>query len=136
MTFYGIARADVQADISCYGNVPLPNNHLNKPVKFVLHTYVDTDLKREIGAFIQYSTSKEVIPLVFSKYVPDTEDPDLGNYELYRIEIIDKKITGEYMFAQTGAGNKQGKYVKYTNFRTGKTILLTHTAHGDSNCKI
>jgi hypothetical protein len=75
MMSYGVAKADVQSEISCYGYVPHSNNHVSKPITFVLHTYVDTDLKKEIGAFVQYNRSTDIIPLVFSKYVPtDTDD--------------------------------------------------------------
>ena len=133
---FGAARADVQSETSCYSYSPRPNEH-TKPIQFALRTYVDTDLKKEIGAFVQYNGSKDIIPLVFSKFVPtDTEDPGLGNYEIYRTEIVDKKITGEYMFAQTGAGNKQGKYAKYTNFRTGKQISLQYSSAEGTDCKI
>ncbi|MFI4919854.1 MAG: hypothetical protein ACHP65_09900 [Legionellales bacterium] len=136
MMFYGIARADVQSENSCYFYTPRPDDRI-KPIHFALRTYFDTDLKKEVGAFVQYNNSKAIIPLVYFKYVPtDTDDPGLGNYEIYRLEIVGKKITGEYMFAQTGAGNQQGKYVRYTNFRTGEKISLQYTSGDEPDCKI
>jgi len=131
----GIARADVQSETACY--VYVPRDGSNKPIKFALRTYVDKDLKKEVGAFVQYNSSKENIPLVFTKYVStDTDSPDLGNYEISRVEIVDKKIAGEYVFIQSGAGNTQGKYVVYTKPKSGKKITFMYTGDNDVDCKI
>jgi hypothetical protein len=131
----GIARADVQSETACY--VYVPRDSSSKPVKFALRTYVDKDLKKEIGAFVQYHASKEIIPLVFTKYVrTETDSPNLGNYEISRVEIVDKKIAGEYVFIQSGAGIAQGKYVVYTKSKTGKHITFMYTGDNDADCKI
>ena len=64
-----------------------------------MRTYEDKDLKKEVGAFIQYSSSKEIIPVVFAKYIStDTDSPGLGNYEISRVEILDSKVNGVYVF--------------------------------------
>jgi len=131
----GIARADVQSDTACY--VHVPHDEVSKHIRFVVRSYFDNDLKKEIGAFVQYNGSKEIIPLVFTKYVAtDTDSPGLGNYEISRIEINNKKVTGEYIFYQTGAGHTQGKYVKYINEKTGKTTSFMETDADDPSCKI
>ena len=130
----GMARAEVQAETSCYSMVPPGKS--SKPIRLALRTYIDQDLKKEVGAFIQYNGSKISIPLVLTKHVnTDTDAPDLGNYEATRIEIVEKKVAGEYVFAQTGAGVTQGRYVKYRNGKTGKVVTFQH-AGDDPSCKV
>jgi hypothetical protein len=131
----GVAKADVQPKTTCYFNVPRDNS--SRHVELALRTYEDMDLKKEIGAFVQYRGSKETIPLVFNKYTStDTDSPELGNYEISRIEISKNKVTGEYVVIQTGAGIRQGKYVKYTNFKTGRSMIFMATGEDDPSCKI
>lgn len=130
----GMAKAEVHAETSCYSMVPPGKS--SKPVRLALRTYVDQELKKEVGAFVQYNGSKDGIPLVLTKYVStDTDSPELGNYEISRIEISDKKVAGEYVFVQTGAGITQGKFVKYKNAKTGKVVTF-QSIGDDPSCKI
>ena len=130
----GFARAEIHVETVCYSMVP--PGKMSKPVRMALRTYVDQDLKREVGAFVQYNGSKQIIPLVMTKNVStDTDSPDLGNYETSRVEISEKKVGGEYVFAQTGAGITQGKYVKYRSAKTGKVVTFQY-AGDDASCKI
>lgn len=131
----GVARAEIHSETTCYSSVPKGSS--SKPLRLAMRNYEDKDLKKEVGAFIQYSSSKEIIPLVFTKYISaDTDYPSLGNYEISRVEISDSKINGVYVFVQTGAGNTQGKYVKYTDLKTGKSTIFVHTGDDDPACKI
>jgi hypothetical protein len=131
----GIARADVQSETTCY--MYESQTTASKDILLVVRTYLDNDLKKEVGAFAQYNGSKEIIPLVFKKYVAtDTDSPGLGNYEISRIEIKDKKVTGEYIFFHTGAGHTQGKYVIYKNAKTGKATLFMEIPDDNPSCKI
>ncbi len=129
------AQAEIQAETECYVRVP-PGKDA-KPIRMVFRRYVDQDLKKEVGAFVQYNSSTEIIPLVFAKHAStDTDSPGLGNYEDTRTEIVGKKPAGEYTFVQTGAGNTQGKYVRYTSAKTGKAVVFQHTGDDDSSCKV
>ena len=132
----GIAKADVQVETSCYVHVPRDNT--SKHIKLALRTYVDKELQKEVGAVIQYNGSKETIPLVFRNYrAIDTDSPDLGNYEITRVEVVDKKLAGEYVFSQTGAGNTQGKSVTYKKSPTSKPITFMYLGDDeDPACKI
>lgn len=131
----GIARADVQSETTCY--MYESQKTASKDILLVVRTYLDNDLKKEVGAFAQYNGSKEIIPLVFTKYVAtDTDSPGLGNHEITRIEINDKKVTGEYTFIQTGAGHTQGKYVRYKNSKTGKSINFMEISEDNPSCKV
>jgi hypothetical protein len=132
----GIVKADVQVETSCY--VHVPRDGASKHIKLVLRTYVDTDLQKEIGAFVQYNDSKEIIPLVFESYRPlDSDSPNLGNYEIKRLEILRNKTEGEYVISQTGAGNTQGKSVTYKKSTTGKPITFMYLGDDDDpTCKI
>jgi hypothetical protein len=145
-TLYCVAaNADVQTKVTCYAHAP--RSSVDREIDLVLHVYVDNDLKKEVGSFVQYSVSKEAgafvaysapkepIPLIFTKYVPtDTDSPDLGNYDIYRTEIFNNKVTGQYVFGQTGAGIRQGKYATYKNFRTGKTMSFEFVGDKLSDC--
>lgn len=130
----GMARAEVHSETTCYSMVPPGKS--SKPVRLALRTYVDQELKKEIGAFVQYSGSREIIPLVLTKHVStDTDSPELGNDEISRIEISAKKVAGEYVFTQSGAGVTQGRYVKYKSAKTGKAVTFQFSG-ADPYCTI
>lgn len=99
-------RAEIVAETSCY--VRTSPGKDARPVQMVFRRYVDQDLKREVGAFVQYNQSRDLIPLVFVKHVDtDTGSPELGNHAITRIEIVGGHAAGEYLFVQTGAGNRK-----------------------------
>lgn len=129
------AQAGTQVQTECYVRVPPGKD--SKPIRMTFRRYMDEELKKEVGSFVQYNNAKEIIPLVLGKHVStDSDSPELGNYEDTRIEIVGLKVTGEYTFAQTGAGNTQGKYVRYTSAKTGKSVTFQHTGDDDSSCKV
>lgn len=130
----GTAAAEIQAVTSCYAGDSRSNSKAT--LRLAVRTYTDTETQKEIGAFAQYDGAKSSIPLVFVKLVAtDTDSPGLGNYELTRVEVVGKKLTGEYVFTQTGAGNRQGRFVKYKSARFPKPIVLQHTGEDDRDCK-
>lgn len=131
-----IVKADVQVEMSCY--VYVPRDGARKHIKLVLRTYVDAAVQKEVGAFVQYNDAKESIPLVRMNYRRlDTDSPGLCNDEITRIEIADGKIAGEYVFSQTGAGNKQGKSATYRKSATARPIEFMHAGDDDDpDCKI
>lgn len=130
----GTAAADIQTKTSCYVGDSRPNSKVN--AHLAVRTYTDTATQKEIGAFAQYNHSKSSIPLVFVKFVAtDPDSPALGNYELTRVEVVDKKVTGEYVFVQTGAGNRQGRYVTYKSAKYPKPVLLQQSDESDPGCK-
>lgn len=131
----GTTAAEIQVQTSCYAGDSRPNSKVH--IELAVLTYTDTTTKKEIAAFAQYNGAKSSIPLVFHKFVAtDTDSPGLGNYELTRVEVVDKKVTGEYIFVQTGAGNRQGRYVTYKSAKFRKPILLQRSSgDGDLDCK-
>ena len=132
----GTAAAAIQAATTCYVGDSRPNSKVNVQLAVRTYTDTDTDTKKEIGAFAQYNGAKSSVPLVFVKFVPtDTDSPGLGNYELTRVEVVDKKVTGEYRFVQTGAGNRQGRYVTYKSAKFPKPIVLQQGYENDPQCK-
>ncbi len=113
------AQAQIQVETECYVRVPPGKD--SKPVRMVFRRYVDPDLKKEVGSFVQYNGSTQFIPLVLVKHIStDSDSPGLSNYEDTRTEIVNGKTAGEYTFVQTGGGNRQGKYVRYTSAKAGK----------------
>ena len=119
------ATAEIIVKTACYVGDTRPNSKLS--LDLAVRTYIDTTTNKEIGAFAQYNHAKTSIPLVFVKFVStDTDSPELGNYELTRVEVVDKKVTGEYVFIQTGAGIRQGRYVKYKSANGSKSVILQH----------
>lgn len=129
-----IAHAEVQVKESCWTHAARGGS--DKRIQFVLKAYTDTALGREVGAVVQFVGSKGTIPLVFTNFVKmDMEDdPDAGNYELTRIEVIDGKIGGEYVFSQVGSGIRQGRMVTYRKSKTAKPITFYHSSDGDGGC--
>jgi hypothetical protein len=129
-----IAHAEVQVEESCWTHAARGSS--DKRIQFALKAYTDTDLGKEVGAVVQYVGSKGTIPLVFTNFVrTDMEDdPDAGNYELTRVEVIDGKISGEYVFAQVGFGIRQGRMVTYRKSKTAKPITFYRSSDEDGGC--
>lgn len=129
-----MAHAEVRVEESCWTHAARGGS--DKRIQFVLKAYTDTDLDREVGAVVQYVGSKSTIPLVFKNLVrTDMEDdPDAGNYELTRVEVIDGKIGGEYVFAQVGSGIRQGRMVTYRKSKTANAITFYRSSDGDGGC--
>lgn len=128
------AHAGIQAETACYVRVPPGKD--SKPIRMVFRRYVDQDLNKEVGSFVQYNGSTESIPLVLAAHVDTSDSPGLGNYEETRIEIVGSRVAGEYTFVQTGAGNTQGKYVRYTSAKTGRQATFQYAGDDDSTCKV
>lgn len=126
-----VAHAEVRVEESCWTHTARGGS--DKRIQFVLKAYTDTDLDREVGAVVQYVGSKSTIPLVFKNFVrTDMEDdPHAGNYELTRVEVIDGKIGGEYVFAQVGSGIRQGRMVTYRKSKTAKPITFYRSSDGN-----
>lgn len=125
-----ISQAEVLVETVCYGNQPRGNSA--EYFGLLLHTYYDTNMRREIGAFVQYNKNS-FIPLVFEKISKvDQNDPQLGNFELRRIEIINGKATGTYLLVQSGAGIRQGKYLEYKNKKTNRSSIFFEIGEEDA----
>jgi hypothetical protein len=129
-----IAHAAVQVDESCWTHAERGGS--DKRIQFVLKAYTDTDLGKEVGAVVQYAGSKGAIPLVFTNFVRTGMDDDLdaGNYEITRVEVIDGKIGGEYVFAQVGSGIRQGRMVTYKRTKAAKPITFYRSSYGEGGC--
>ena len=135
ITVTGWAHADVEVEGTCW--VHTSRGKGDRDAKFVLRTYKDTELGKEIGAVIQYTGSRETIPLVFTKFVEtDPDEPGLGNYELTRVEVLNGRIRGEYVFFQEGAGIRQGKGVAYRKTKTSKPVWFEYASSEDDTCAL
>ena len=131
----GCAHAEIEVDNTCWAHASRGKGDRN--VTFALRTYKDTELGKEIGAVIQYRGSRETIPLVFTKFVDtDPDEPALGNYELTRVEILDGRTGGEYVFFQAGAGIRQGRGVAYRKSKTSKPIWFEYTSSDFEPCVV
>jgi hypothetical protein len=131
----GWARADVEVEDTCW--VHTSPGKSDRATKFVLRTYRDTALGKEIGAVVQYAGSRETIPVVFTQFVEtDPDEPGLGNYELTRVEVLNGRVSGEYVFFQTGAGIRQGRGVAYRKSKTSKPVLFQYTSSEYGTCAL
>jgi len=131
----GWAHAAVEIEDTCWVHTSRGKGDRN--AKFVLRTYKDTGLGKEIGALVQYAGSRETIPLVFTKYVEtDPDEPALGNYELTRVEVLDGRIGGEYVFFQEGAGIRQGRGVAYRKTKTSKPVWFEYSPSEYDPCAL
>lgn len=116
------SQANVNVETICYGTQP--KDHSAKYYGLLMRTYYDTDLQREVGASVQYN-KKSFIPLVLEKITKtDQDNPELGNFELRRTEIINGQATGAYLLIQSGAGVRQGKYLEYRNKKTNGSEIF------------
>lgn len=99
------SQAEVKTKTICYGYQP--KNRSAEYYSVLLRTYYDTELQREIGSFVQYNKNSS-IPLVFDKNInADPDNPELGNFEIRRLEILDGQITGTYLLVQKWRGSQK-----------------------------
>lgn len=116
-------HSEIISETSCYSYTSREKPY--KTINFALRTYFDVELNKEVGAVIQYSSSKKTIPLVFLKYIKtDQENPGLENYEIHRLEVVGEKVTGVYILQKTGAGNKSGVFIEYKNYEKNKSVIF------------
>ena len=135
MAAAGWVHAEIETADTCW--VHVSRGKSDRDSTFVLRTYKDTGLGKEIGAVVQYAGSRETIPLVFKSFVEtDPDDPRLGNYDLTRVEVINGKISGEYVFSQIGAGIRQGRMAAYRKSKTSKPVWFEYSSSEDGACAL
>jgi hypothetical protein len=123
------AIADVVTETTCY----VSYRNQNKPLELVMRTYIDNDLKTEIGAIVKYANSKKAIQLVYAG--DTTTDEKLNNYELKWLEILNHKITGEYVYAKQGAGSGISAYsLTYKNNSSKKETIFSLSTKSNAEC--
>lgn len=129
---FGISKAGVVEENRCYFFQPRKFGEQHYALK--LHIYRDQKTGKEIFASIQYKEDTYIAAVWYSTVHPDTEE-DMGNYETKRVEVINGKITGEYLEVKTGAGNRQGEYLEYiSKTRKNKEPVIFFPAEY-SQCK-
>lgn len=128
------AHAEVKVEESCW--IHETRGGVDRHIEFLLKTYTDTVLGQEVGALVQYAGSTSTIPLVFRSFVrTDMEEaPNEGNFELTRVEVVDGKVGGQYVFAQVGFGIRQGRQATYSKSRSAKPITFYYSSVGDGAC--
>lgn len=90
---------------------------------FFFQSYRDDDLEEYVGAFVNYNNSKNRISLVFHDEIQG-EGSSEGEYQKYWLEVINKKVTGQYVEHGNYKGNAGGRYIKYTAFRSNRTVVF------------
>jgi len=123
-------HAEVVEEKRCYYYQII--NAGEKQYALKLHIYRDAKTGQEFFASVQYKEGSYIPAVWQSKVIPDQEE-ELGNYEIRRVEIINGRITGEYLEVRTGAGIKQGKYLEYiSGTRPSKARVIFFSAEYSS----
>jgi len=126
------AHADVSVASGCYEKTP---EAVGKSTPFFFfQSYYDNDLLEDVGAFVSYNNSNSRILLVFSNEVQG-EGPNEGEYQKFWLEVVGKKVTGQYVEQGNYNGNPGGKYIKYTSFKTNQATVF-RIAMIDSPCTV
>lgn len=115
------ADAGVIVESRCYGYQVRGRNESQFSLR--LNVYKDETSGKEIASNVQYKENS-FVPIVFWKTEATDEDKILGNYQIHRVEVIEGKITGEYVNVRTGAGIKQGSYLLYKKYNDGKRFIF------------
>lgn len=90
---------------------------------FFFQSYRDEELLEDVGAFVSYKNSNRRIALLFSDEIQG-EGMTEGNYQKFWLEVINKKVTGQYVEYGNYNGNPGGKHIKYTSFKTNRVTTF------------
>lgn len=123
-------HAGVSVESGCFEQTPKAVG--KSSAFFFFQSYHDDDLQEDVGAFVSYNNSKNRISLVFSDEVQG-EGPNEGDYQKFWLEVVGKKVTGQYVEQGNYSGNPGGKYIKYTSFKTNR-VTVFRIAMIDSPC--
>ena len=124
------AHAGVSVESGCYEQTPRAAGKSNP--FFFFQSYRDDDLQEDVGAFLSYNNSKNRISLVFSDEVQG-EGTNEGDYQKFWLEVVGKKVTGQYVERGNYSGNAGGRHIKYTSFKTNR-VTVFRIAMIDSPC--
>lgn len=114
------AKANLNVESGCY--VVIPEKNEKKVSFFFIRTYYDEQIQERIGALLNYNNSKEHIALVFFDEIQ--EESATTDYRRIWLEVVGKKVTGQYVEYGAYSGNGGGRHIKYTNFRTNKVATF------------
>ena len=102
-------------------------------ISFAFRYYLDVDANQQLGALVQYSSSKIPITLAFSD---DDSDDEMLDWRLNWLELIGGKITGRYSLLKPKSATVDGAYIKYKNLRTGRETTFQPTQGPNGKCTI
>jgi hypothetical protein len=122
---FGLANAETTSQTLCF------ISQKNKNVELVLQTYLDNSLNQQVGAFVKYSTSKEIIPLV---YIADNSNDDSIDLELHWLEVFEGRITGQYSLLKPKRATILGAYIRYKNLKSKKEVIFSPSGKSDAEC--
>lgn len=126
------ANAGVNIEAGCYQQLLLPPGGTGS--FFYFQSYRDERIMENIGALLNYNNSKNYISLIFHDEIQN-RGSGVDEYKKYWLEIIERRITGQYVEVGSYGGNPGGRYIKYTNFKTNKVTTFRLTTI-DSPCAI
>ncbi|RYX90547.1 MAG: hypothetical protein EOO28_28830 [Comamonadaceae bacterium] len=122
-------HAAVISETLCYR--ALPKNKNKSAIKLTIKKYYDEELGQQVGAIVRYNTSKETIPL---SVIEDAIDDENNDYEIHWLEVINKKVTGEYVFMKPKGATVLGAYIIYKNQRLGKELAFSPSGETGNEC--
>ena len=110
------AHAGVSIESACYQSESSHGVAGKVKVFFLFKSYRDDDAQEYIGGIVNYNNSKSSISVVYDDEVQERGGSS-GAFQRTWLEIINRKITGQYVEYGNYDGNPGGRYIKYTGFK-------------------
>lgn len=127
-----VAHAGVSIESACYQGESSHGAAGKASAFFRFRSYRDDDAQKYIGGIVNYKNSKSSIPVVYDDEIQAGEGSS-GSFQRTWLEIINRKIVGQYVEYGDYDGNSGGRYIKYTGFKDNKTVVF-RVAMNDAPC--
>ncbi|WP_148289699.1 hypothetical protein [Ideonella sp. B508-1] len=117
------AHAGVSIESACYQSESSHGAAGKASAFFRFKSYRDDDAQKYIGGIVNYKNSKSSIPVVYDDEVQAGEGSS-GSFQRTWLEIINRKIVGQYVEYGGYDGNPGGRYIKYTGFKDNRVVVF------------
>ena len=127
-----VTHAGVSIESACYQSESSHGVAGKAKAFFLFKSYRDDDAQEYVGGVVNYNNSKSNISVVYDDEVQEGGGSS-GAFQRTWLEIINRKITGQYVEYGNYDGNMGGRYIKYTGFKDGRVVIF-RDAMNDSQC--
>lgn len=118
-----VAHAGVSIESACYQSESSHGAAGKANAFFRFKSYRDDDAQIYIGGIVNYKNSKSSISVVYDDEVQVGEGSSEGFRRTW-LEIINRKVTGQYVEYGDYDGNPGGRYIKYTGFKDNRVLVF------------
>lgn len=117
------AHAGVSIESACYQSESSHGAAGKVNAFFRFKSYRDDDAQKYIGGIVNYKNSRSSISVVYDDEVQVGEGASV-EFRRTWLEIINRKITGQYVEYGDYDGNPGGRYIKYTGFKDNRVVVF------------